>query len=86
MSQKSFLDNKNNGNIFHMLGGWGVNPHMENSICFVVFIFESFPNQYWQQLNMFLSFVASSRHVISDPDKVQHTVLSLESGPGAVSE
>ena len=27
-----------------MLGGGGVNQHMENSICFVVFIFESFPN------------------------------------------
>ena len=27
-----------------MLAGGGVNQHMENSICFVVFIFESFPN------------------------------------------
>ena len=27
-----------------MLVGGGVNQHMENSICFVVFIFESFPN------------------------------------------
>ena len=27
-----------------MLVGGGGNQHMENSICFVVFIFESFPN------------------------------------------
>ena len=52
MSQKSFLDNKKSRKIFHMLGGGMVNPHMENSICFVVFIFESFPNTY-QVLNSF---------------------------------
>ena len=43
MSQKSFLDNKKIMEDFPYVGG-GVNPHMENSICFVVFIFESFPN------------------------------------------
>ena len=34
---------ENHERIFHMLVGGGVNQHMENSICFVVFIFESFP-------------------------------------------
>ena len=29
---------------FPYVGRGGVNQHMENSICFVVFIFESFPN------------------------------------------
>ena len=42
MSQKSFLDNKKSRKIFPYVGGGG-NQHMENSICFVVFIFESFP-------------------------------------------
>ena len=40
MSQKSFLDNKN----FPYVGRGGVNQHMENSICFVGFFFETFPN------------------------------------------
>ena len=33
--------------IFHILGegGRGVNQHMENSICFLHLLFESFPNQ-----------------------------------------
>ena len=45
MSQKSFLDNKKSRKNFPYVGrlGGGVNQHMENSICFVVFIFESFP-------------------------------------------
>ena len=44
MSQKSFLDNKKITEDFPYVGGeGGVNQHMENSICFVVFIFESFP-------------------------------------------
>ena len=44
MSQKSFLDNKKSQKNFPYVGrGGGVNQHMENSICFVVFIFESFP-------------------------------------------
>ena len=34
---------KNHERIFHMLAGGGGNQHMENSICFVIFIFESFP-------------------------------------------
>ena len=33
-----------------MLAGGGVNQHMENSICFVVFIFESFPYQTFQSI------------------------------------
>ena len=42
-SQKSFLDNKkNHERIFHMLvGGGGVNQHLENSICFVVFFLKA---------------------------------------------
>ena len=47
MSQKSFLDNKKSQKNFPYVGG--VNQHMENSICFVVFIFESFPNNNRQQ-------------------------------------
>ena len=44
MSQKSFLDYKKSRKNFPYVGrGGGVNQHMENSICFVVFIFESFP-------------------------------------------
>ena len=45
MSQKSFLDNKKITKEFSICWGGegGVNQHMENSICFVVFIFESFP-------------------------------------------
>ena len=46
MSQKSFLDNKKSRKNFPYIGR-GVNQHMENSICFVVFIFESFPNVTW---------------------------------------
>ena len=45
MSQKSFLDNKKSRKNFPYVGRGGVNQHMENSICFVVFIFESFPKQ-----------------------------------------
>ena len=45
MSQKSFLDIKKSRKNFPYVGkGGGVNQHMENSIWFVVFIFESFPN------------------------------------------
>ena len=44
MSQKSFLDNKKSRKNFPYVGrGGGGNQQMENSICFVVFIFESFP-------------------------------------------
>ena len=44
MSQKSFLGNKKSRKNFPYVGrGGGGNQHMENSICFVVFIFESFP-------------------------------------------
>ena len=42
MSQKSFLDNKKKDR-FSICWEGGVNQHMENSICFVVLIFESFP-------------------------------------------
>ena len=34
-----------------LVGGRGVNKHMENSICFVVFIFESFPKVYSHKSN-----------------------------------
>ena len=52
MSQKSFLDNKKSRKNFPYVGRGGrVNQHMENSICFVVFIFESFP--YLVAVNLF---------------------------------
>jgi len=55
MSQKSFLDNKKSQKNFPYVGRGGVNQHMENSICFVVFIFESFPYHHlailWETIN-----------------------------------
>ena len=37
-----------------MLGGGGVNQHMENSICFVVFLNESFPNDTWTHVGIII--------------------------------
>ena len=55
MSQKSFLDNKKITEEFPYVGGWGVNPHMENSICFVVFFLLS-KNDFWLILRLFNFF------------------------------
>ena len=41
MSQKSFLDNKKSRKNFPYVGRGGVNQHMENSICFVVFFLKA---------------------------------------------
>ena len=61
MSQKSFLDNKKITEDFPYVGGEGVNQHMENSICFVVFFcffFESFSKQ---KTVLILTFMGGTR-------------------------
>ena len=48
-----------------MLGGGGVNQHMENSICFVVFLNESFPYNYLIEFTFkrFLTLFLVNLHV-----------------------
>ena len=64
-----------------MLVGGGVNQHMENSICFVVFIFESFPKLWYFSvtiLNNFWSNILMWSIDISGPKPTAlHQSLSL---------
>ena len=43
LPKNHFNDVKKVADFPYVKGGRGVNQHIENSICFVVFIFESFP-------------------------------------------
>ena len=76
MSQKSFLDNKKSRKNFPYVGRGGVNQHMENSICFVVFFFETFPNLF--DLNQPTEMFTPFQNLETRSNKIEHDLGTWE--------